>query len=63
MRRSELLQEIRKMRFKEAYQGWTTGRLTQADALAMPLLAVRIVQSSIHLASSSAGADSPLEAS
>ena len=32
MRRSEVLQEIRKMRFEEAYEGWDAGRLTQAEA-------------------------------
>lgn len=32
MRRTELLQEIRKMRFEEAYVGWDSGRLTQAEA-------------------------------
>jgi hypothetical protein len=32
MRRSELLQGIRKMRFEEAYEGWNAGRLTQAEA-------------------------------
>lgn len=32
MRRTELLQEIRKMRFEEAYEGWNEGRLTQAEA-------------------------------
>lgn len=32
MRRTELLQEIRKMRFEEAYEGWNAGRLTQAEA-------------------------------
>ena len=38
MRRTELLQEIRKMRgaglgpFKEAYEGWHAGELTQTDA-------------------------------
>ena len=32
MRRTELLQEIRKMRFQEAYEGWNAGRLTQAEA-------------------------------
>ena len=31
MRPTELLQEIRKMRFDEAYEGWNEGRLTQAD--------------------------------
>lgn len=33
MRRTELLQEIRKMRFEEAYEGWNAGRLTQAEAV------------------------------
>ena len=32
MRQMELLQEIRKMRFEEAYEGWSEGRLTQAAA-------------------------------
>lgn len=32
MRRTELLQEIRKMRFGEAYEGWERGRLTQVEA-------------------------------
>ena len=32
MRRTEVLQENRKMRFEEAYEGWNEGRLTQADA-------------------------------
>ena len=32
MNRTKLLQEIRKMRFEEAYGGWQTGRLTQEEA-------------------------------
>ena len=32
MRRTEILQEIRKMRFEEAYGVWTEGRLTQEEA-------------------------------
>ena len=32
MRRTELLQEIRKMRFEEAYERWNVGRLTQEEA-------------------------------
>ena len=32
MRRTELVQEIRKMRFEEAYEGWTESRLTQEEA-------------------------------
>ena len=32
MRRTEWLQETRKMRFEEAYAGWSNGRLTQEEA-------------------------------
>ena len=32
MRRAEWLQEVRKMRFEEAYSGWRGGRLTQEEA-------------------------------
>lgn len=32
MKPTELLQEIRKMRFEEAYEGWDEGRLTQEEA-------------------------------
>ena len=32
MRRSEVLQENRKMRFEEGYEGWNEGRLTQEEA-------------------------------
>jgi len=32
MKRTELLQEVRKMRFEEAYEGWKRGRLTQEGA-------------------------------
>ena len=32
MRRTELLQEIREMRFEEVHNGWTEGRLTQEEA-------------------------------
>lgn len=32
MKRTKLLQEIRKMRFEEAYEGWNNGRLTQREA-------------------------------
>jgi len=32
MRRTELLQEVRKMRFEEAYTGWQEGRLRQEEA-------------------------------
>ena len=32
MGRTELLQELRKMRFEQTYEGWKEGRLTQAEA-------------------------------
>jgi hypothetical protein len=32
MSRTRYMQENRKMRFEEAYQGWTGGRLTQTEA-------------------------------
>ena len=32
MKRTELLQEVRKMRFEESYEGWKKGRLTQEEA-------------------------------
>ena len=32
MKRSEVLQEVRKMRFEESYEGWKHGRLTQEEA-------------------------------
>ena len=33
MRRTEILQEIRKMRFEEVYFGWTESRLSQEEAV------------------------------
>ena len=35
MRRTELLQEIRKMRFEESFSIWTEGRITQEEAARM----------------------------
>ena len=32
LRRTALLTEIRQMRFREAYEGWDSGRLTQEAA-------------------------------
>ena len=32
MKKTELLQEVRRMRFEEAYEGWERGRLTQQEA-------------------------------
>lgn len=32
MKRTEILQEVRKMRFEKAYEGWSRGRLTQEEA-------------------------------
>ncbi|MBW2052473.1 MAG: hypothetical protein JRI85_09590, partial [Deltaproteobacteria bacterium] len=36
MRRTKLLQEIRVMRFEEAYYGWQKRRLTQDEAACLP---------------------------
>ena len=36
MRRTELLQEVRKMRFEEACGGWQERRLTQEEAARLP---------------------------
>ncbi|MBW1711319.1 MAG: helix-turn-helix domain-containing protein [Deltaproteobacteria bacterium] len=41
MRRTELLQEIRVMRFEEAYYGWQERRLTQDEAACLPGVCVR----------------------
>jgi len=35
MRPTELLQEIRKMRFEESFSIWTEGRITQEEAARM----------------------------
>lgn len=35
MKWTELLQEIRKMRFEEAYEGWEKGRITQGEAASL----------------------------
>jgi hypothetical protein len=32
MKRTKLLQEIRQMRFEEAYNGWTKHRFTQEES-------------------------------
>ena len=36
MRRTELLQEVRKVRFEEACGGWQERRMTQEEAARMP---------------------------
>jgi len=33
MTRTRLLQELRRMRFEEAYDSWNAGRLTQVEAV------------------------------
>ena len=38
MRRTELMQEIRRMRFEEAYEGWAESRLTQEEAAMLAAL-------------------------
>lgn len=35
MTRTKVLQEVRKMRFEEAYEGWKKGRLTQEEAASL----------------------------
>lgn len=35
MKRTEWLQDIRKMRFEEAYGGWEAGRLTQVEVASL----------------------------
>jgi len=35
MTRTILLQELRKMRFQGAFEGWDTGRLTQVEVAQM----------------------------
>jgi len=37
MKRSEVLQEVRKMRFEESYEGWKERRLTQEESKLMLL--------------------------
>jgi hypothetical protein len=32
MRRTEVVQEVRKMRFEQAYRGWQKGRFKKVDA-------------------------------
>ncbi|GHU32803.1 hypothetical protein FACS189497_14520 [Betaproteobacteria bacterium] len=35
MKRAHLLQELRKMRFEEAYESWNSGRLSQEEAASL----------------------------
>jgi hypothetical protein len=37
MNRTKLKQEIREMRFEEAYEGWNEGHLTEVGADLMPV--------------------------
>jgi hypothetical protein len=41
MRRTELLQEIRRMQFKGAYSGWRESRFTQEQAAEVLRISVR----------------------
>lgn len=45
MRRTELLHEVRKMRFEEAYEGWDKGRLGVAYGSASAEAAVDLLRS------------------
>ena len=48
--RTILLQEIRKMRFEEAYEGWQERRLTQEDAADVPVIISALRAGSFELA-------------
>lgn len=48
MKRTELLQEIRKMRFEEAYTGWNAGKLTQEEAARILGVCDRTFRRHIH---------------
>lgn len=48
MKRTELLQEIRMMRFQEAYTGWQGGKLTQQDAARLLGVCERTFRRQIH---------------
>lgn len=48
MRRTELLQEIRKMKFEESYGGWQQGRLTQAEAASLLGVSDRTFRRYLH---------------
>lgn len=48
MRRTELLQGIRKMRFEEAYEGWQQGRLTQHEAGSLLGVSERTFRRYVH---------------
>ena len=46
MKPTQVLQEIRKIRFEEAYEGWNEGRLTQVEAARILGVCVVIATSS-----------------
>lgn len=48
MRRTEVLQEIRRMRFEEAYYGWSEDRLTQGQAAEILGVCARTFRRYIH---------------
>lgn len=48
MRQTELLQEIRKMRFEEAYNGWTSQKLNQTEAARLLGVCERTFRRYIH---------------
>jgi transposase len=48
MRQTELLQEIRKMRFEEAYDGWTTQKINQTEAARLLGVCERTLRRYIH---------------
>jgi hypothetical protein len=48
MRRTEMQQEIRKMRSEEVYFGWSGNRLTQEEAARIPGVSDRIFRRHIN---------------
>lgn len=48
MKRTDLLQEIRKMRFEEVYTGWNAGRLSQEEAAQILGVCDRTFRHHIH---------------
>ena len=48
MKRRVLLQEVRKMRFEEAYEGWKKGQLTQEEAARLLGVCYRTFRRYLH---------------
>ncbi|GHT94568.1 hypothetical protein FACS1894116_08770 [Betaproteobacteria bacterium] len=48
MKRAHLLQELRKMRFEEAYESWNSGRLSQEEAASLLGVSERSFRRYLH---------------